>query len=153
VKNILILFAFIITGIFNIQAQNYSDFLKLKPTHEIKSESLLASLQELLFDNEIFGQFESDIVVIKVEKEKSESSICVSKTDFVTFKDYRPDFFEQLKGYADYKGLRILLFGEMNEELYRKLDTKFYDIIGPSPVYTKDFPPTVYEPKIVCFKN
>lgn len=152
-KHLLI---FLLSSIFmgcSAQTYNYDDFLKLESTHKIQSKELLNSLKELITDNNYFGSFESEVIVINMEKRSKDYNICVTVTDYKIFKNYRPDLFKKLKGYTKYEDIPVLLFGNVDDSFYKDLNKDFYDVVGDLPVYTKDNPPTVYDPKIVCFRK
>lgn len=134
-----------------VQTYNYEDFLKLEATHTIQNEELSNSLKELIVDTNYFGNFESEVIVINMEKRPKDYNICVTVTDYRIFKNYRPDMFNELKGYTKYKDIPVLLFGDVDDTFYKDLGNDFYDVVGGLPVYTKDNPPTIYDPKIICF--
>jgi len=134
-----------------VQTYNYDDFLKLEATHNIQNKELLNSLKELIVDTNYFANFENEVIVINMEKRSEDYNICISVTNYKIFKNYRPDMFNDLKGYTKYKGIPVLLFGDVDDSFYKALSNDFYDVVGDLPVYTKDNPPTIYDPKIVCF--
>lgn len=133
------------------QTYSYEDFIKLESTHKIENQELLNSLKELITDANYYGEFESKVIVINMEKRTEDYNICVTVTDYKVFKNYRPDMFEKLKGYTKYKEEPVLLFGDIDDSFYKDLNNNFYDLVGNLPVYTKDNPPIIYEPKIICF--
>lgn len=133
------------------QTYTYDDLKELKPTHQIQNRELLTSLKELIVDQKYFGDFDTKIIVLNMDKRSEDYNICVTVTDYETFKDYRPDMFIKLKGYCNYNDIPMLLFGDVDGSFYKNLDNDFYDVVGKLPVYTKDNPPTVYDPQIICF--
>ncbi len=133
------------------QTYTYNEFIKLEPTHKIIDKELLLSLEELILDTNYFGDFETAVVVINIEDRITNYRICITVTDFKIFKNYRPEMFEKLKGYSKYENTTVLLFGDVNSSFYEELNNNFYDVVGNLPVYTKENPPTIYDPKIVCY--
>ncbi|AUC13876.1 hypothetical protein BTO06_01330 [Tenacibaculum sp. SZ-18] len=136
------------------QNQNYSyeEFLGLSSTHEINNDKLIDALNELIIDNNLFGEFKSKVLVLNVEKQLSKNKICITITDYKVFKNHRPELFEKLKGYTTYNKIPVLLYGKIDHSFFKKTDHHFYDVTGKLPSYNLDNPPIIYDPKIICFE-
>jgi hypothetical protein len=150
-KQLIMLLLYTLVVGCKAQTYNYDDFIALESTHKIENEELSNSLKELIIDTNYYGEFEFEVIVINMEKRSKDYNICITVTDYKIFKNYRPDMFEKLKGYTRYANKPVLLFGDVDDSFYKDLNKDFYDVVGNLIVYTKDNPPSIYDPKIICF--
>lgn len=129
---------------------SYDQLKNMRSTHKIQSLDLQDKIEKTLKDKENFGEFEDEIIILFIKKKIKTYEICISITEFNTFKNYRPDLYNDLKGYLNFQNVPVLLFGNMDEVFYVKNKVDFHNVLGKLPEYNLDNPPIVYEPKMIC---
>ena len=121
-KYLCILLMFILVQGCAKHEYNIEEIDKMKPTHVIISDSLLELFNK--FDN--LGKYDdnSDIYVLYIKKDKQNYNTSIAKTSFSTFKRERLSlfYFKELKGYSFYKRTPILLFGDIDSEIFKPVE-------------------------------
>lgn len=132
---------------------SYTDFIEAKPTHSIRSKYLKGKIEEVLKNTKDFGEIDSEVILLFISKKEKIYEICISRTSYNTFKNYRPDMYNDLRGYSKFGNIPILLYGNIDTVFMIKNNVRFYNILGKSPEYDLDNPPIVYEPRMICSES
>lgn len=131
---------------------SYIQLRNTKPTHTIQSLDLESKIKTVLTDKKNFEELESEVILLFIQKNKENYEICISRTDYDTFKNYRPDLYNDLKGYSSFQNIPVLLFGNIDKTFFKKNDVAFHNILGKLPEYNIENPPIIYEPRMICDK-
>lgn len=128
---------------------SYDELLALEKTHSFTNAELEKSIEQILKDSINYRNFKSPIILVIIKKNMPNYEVCISRTDYNAFKRNRPDDFNTLKGYLNYKEIPILLFGDI-DKFFKRNNADFYNVLGNMPEYTLDNPPAIYEPRMMC---
>lgn len=99
---------------------SYLQLRNTKPTHTIQSLDLESKIKTVLTDKKNFEELESSNTPV-YSKNKENYEICISRTDYDTFKNYRPDLYNDLKGYSSFQNIPVLLFGNIDKTFFKKM--------------------------------
>ena len=94
----------------------------------------------------------SNVVVLYLEREqKSSYKLSITKTDFELFRENKSDYyFSKIKGYLQYDNLLVLLYGDIDEALFKKKNVKL--VKGIMFLKKEISPPIIYEPSFLEYK-
>lgn len=152
--SLIIIFLFSLTNLVSCQNKGvqYEKLKEIKDTHKINSDKVIKSILQLIENDSIYGSSESEVLLLYVQKKEKIYNFCLSKTNYIIFKKNRPKLFRDLKGKTSIENRSVLLFGNIDGNYFEEDEEHIIDVLGDMPVYTKDNPPIIYEPKMICFE-
>ncbi|MBN9284870.1 MULTISPECIES: hypothetical protein [unclassified Flavobacterium] len=154
-NNILLFFILIIFfGCSCYDKQNFTieTINRLSSTHTINN-SLIKNILYQIDTNKVAFDDSADIIVLHIEKiKKKDYKLSLTKTEFAFFKKYKSDYyFKTLKGYTDYENKKVLLYGDIDANLFQKTDETFVDFMKYPVLKNKSETPIIYEPTFIDF--
>lgn len=125
---------------------------KLEPTYIINNSLVLDALNRIEIKKETFDTTD-DIIVLYVKKNQDKSyELSLTKTEFSLFRVYKSDYyFKTLKGYANYKDKKVLLYGDIENSLFVRTNEKLQNIMYYDVSKNESTIPMIYEPSFFDF--
>lgn len=134
--------------------QNYSSEMikKIMPTYTITNKLIDDELRKIDNNTADFDA-SSDVFVLYIEKKENKNyAISITKTEFSFFKKYKSNYyFKTLKGYADYNNKKVLIYGDVQNDLLKKTNEKLIDIMYYQRSEDTEEAPIIYEPTFINF--
>ncbi len=128
---------------------NISDLKSLNATHSIKNQKLTVVYDTLISNKDYYNKTD-DIIVTFIDKENEDIyKIEVTMTDFEIFKRNKPNY-GVLKGYMFLDNMPILLFGDINKDLFNVLEKPKKGVMNFDKSKEKSAP-LIYEPQYFNF--
>ncbi|MCL9807712.1 hypothetical protein NAT51_19500 [Flavobacterium amniphilum] len=123
---------------------------ELEPTHTIVNDSMIKFFKD--FETEKTFDKNSDSYIVYVKKESASNYIVsISKSKFNTFRRERKNMihFQKLSGYLKYNNSSVLLFGDIDDFIFKRNNNKIEDVLCADSKEESGM--IIYEPKFIDY--